>query len=64
MRLNPILEATKIWIESIKEYYKDTDNLTQIYMRGYFAGWSEFEILELAKRLEKNDKDYPLYPDK
>ena len=64
MRLNPILEATKIWIESIKEYYKDTDNLTQIYMRGYFAGWSEFEILELAKQLEKNEKDYPIYQDK
>ena len=60
MRLNPIFEATKTWIESIKEYYKDTDDLTQIFMRGYFAGWSEREVLELANRLSKNQEDYPL----
>jgi len=60
MRLNPILEATKAWIESIKEYYKDTDDLNQIFMRGYFAGWSEREVLELANRLSKNQEDYPL----
>jgi hypothetical protein len=33
-------------------------------MRGYFAGWSEFEILELANRLHKNQQDYPIYEDK
>jgi hypothetical protein len=33
-------------------------------MRGYFAGWSEREILRLAERLLKNEQDYPLWRDK
>ena len=64
MQENPLFAATKTWIETVKEYYKNNDQLTQIYMRGYFAGWSEFDILELAKRLEKYQQDYPLYQDK
>ena len=64
MQENPLFSATKTWIEAVKEYYKNNDQLTQIYMRGYFAGWSEFEILELANRLHKNQQDYPVYEDK
>lgn len=64
MQENPLFAATKTWIEAVKEYYKNNNELTQIYMRGYFAGWSEFEILELANRLHKNQQDYPPYKDK
>jgi len=64
MEENPLFSATKTWIEAVKEYYKNNNQLTQIYMRGYFAGWSEFEILELANRLHKNQQDYPVYEDK
>jgi hypothetical protein len=64
MQENPLLSATKTWIEAVKAYYKNNNELTQIYMRGYFAGWSEFEILELANRLHKNQQDYPIYEDK
>ena len=64
MEENPLFSATKTWIETVKEYYKNNNELTQIYMRGYFAGWSEFEILELANRLHKNQQDYPVYEDK
>ena len=64
MEENPLFAATKTWIEAVKEYYKNNDELTQIHMRGYFAGWSEFEILDLANRLHKNQQDYPVYEDK
>ncbi len=61
MRLNPLFAATKTWIETVKEYYKNNDQLTQIYMRGYFAGWSEFDILELAKTTKKKMKKIILF---
>lgn len=62
MRENPLQQATKTWIESVQKYYENTNRneLTQIYMRGYFSGWSEREILEFANKLDKNEKDYPL----
>jgi hypothetical protein len=61
--MNPLQQATKTWIESVQKYYENTpkNELTQIYMRGYFSGWSEREILEFANKLDKNEKDYPLY---
>ena len=63
MTENPLQSATKTWIEAVQKYYENTPRheLTQIYMRGYFSGWSEREILELAERLLKNQEDYPLY---
>ena len=63
--MNNLQEATKTWIESVQKYYENTprNELTQIYMRGYFTGWSEREILELAENLLKNETDYPLYRD-
>jgi hypothetical protein len=61
--MNNLQQATKTWIESVQKYYENTprNELTQIYMRGYFSGWSEREILEFANKLDKNEKDYPLY---
>ena len=61
--MNPLQLATKTWIECVVKYYENTpkNKLTQIYMRGYWAGWSERQILELAENLLKNEKDYPLY---
>ena len=61
--MNLLQQATKTWIESVQKYYENTasNELTQIYMRGYFSGWSEREILELAENLLKNEQDYPLY---
>ncbi len=66
MTENPLQLATKNWIEAVQKYYENTrsNELTQIYMRGYFAGWSEREILRLAERLLKNEQDYPLWRDK
>jgi hypothetical protein len=61
--MNLLQQATKTWIESVQKYYENTprNELTQIYMRGYFSGWSEREIVEFANKLAKNEKDYPLY---
>lgn len=61
--MNQLQQATKTWIESVQKYYENTpkNELTQIYMRGYFSGWSERQILELAENLLKNEQDYPLY---
>jgi len=67
MTENPLQLATKNWIEAVQKYYereKDRSQLTQIYMRGYFAGWSERQIVELADALVKNEQDYPLWRDK
>ncbi len=67
MTENPLQLATKNWIEAVQKYYereKDRNQLTQIYMRGYFAGWSERQIVELADSLAKNEQDYPLWRDK
>ncbi len=51
MTENPLQLATKTWIEAVQKYYENDNELTQIYMRGYFAGWSEREILRLAEKL-------------
>lgn len=61
--MNLLQQATKTWIESVQKFYENTpkNELTQIYMRGYWAGWSERQILELAEKLLKNEQDYPLY---
>jgi hypothetical protein len=63
--MNRLQQATKTWIESVQKYYENTasNELNQIYMRGFFSGWSERQILEFANNLAKNDKDYPLYRD-
>ena len=68
MSENLLQSATKTWVESVQKYYereKDRDEeLTQIFMRGYFAGWSEREVAKLADQLAQNERDYPLWRDK
>lgn len=64
MTENPLQLATKHWIEEVQKYYereKNRNELTQVFMRGYFAGWSEREVAQLADKLEKMEKEYPLW---
>ena len=64
MNENPLQLATKNWIEAIQKHYEnepDRNELTQVHMRGYFGGWSERQIAQLADKLAKNETDYPLY---
>jgi hypothetical protein len=61
---NLLQSATKTWIEAVQKYYerdKDRNELTQVFMRGYFAGWSEREIALLADDLAENQRKYPLH---
>jgi hypothetical protein len=67
MSENLLQSATKAWIEAVQSYFKDSpdrNKLTQIYMRGYFTGWSEREIASFVDRLAQNENDYPLWTDK
>lgn len=60
---NLLHTATKKWVESVQKYYEnepDRTQLTQIFMRGYFSGWSEREVAQLADELTNNQKQYPL----
>lgn len=54
-------EATDRWIElTLEKYYGwDADDLTQVFMRGPFAGWSERIVLELAMDLDDANKKVP-----
>ena len=54
-------EATDRWIElTLKKYHDwDSDDLTQVFMRGPFAGWSERIVLELAMDLDDANKKVP-----
>ena len=64
MTENPLQLATKTWIEAVQKYYErepDRNELTQIFMRGHFSGWSERQVAQLADELAKNEADYPLY---
>ena len=53
--------TTDYWIElTLKKYYEwDSDDLTQVFMRGPFAGWSERMVYELAKNMDKSNKQVP-----
>ena len=59
--LNEWQVATDHWIElTLKKYQKwDSDDLTQVFMRGPFAGWSENRVLELAMKMDEANKNYP-----
>lgn len=63
MNENPLQSSTRLWVETVRKYYEneqDRNQLTQIFVRGYFAGWSEREVAMLADKLYKNQEDYPL----
>jgi hypothetical protein len=53
--------ATDHWIElTLKKYQGwDSDDLTQVFMRGPFAGWSEHMVLELAMKLDESNTNLP-----
>lgn len=57
-------QVTADWVKAVQDYYKDNDQLTQIHMRGFFAGMSEREIKGLADKLHNNSVLYPLLPKK
>jgi len=59
--LNEWQVATDHWIElTLKKYQEwDPDDLTQVFMRGPFAGWSEHMVLELAMKLDESNKNLP-----
>jgi hypothetical protein len=53
--------VTDHWIElTLKKYHDwDSDDLTQVFMRGPFAGWSERMVLELAMKMDDANKKVP-----
>jgi hypothetical protein len=53
--------VTDRWIELTLEKYKgyDPDDLTQVFMRGPFAGWSERMVLELAMKMDDANNKLP-----
>ena len=59
--LNEWQLATDHWIQlTLKKYQeRDSDDLTQVFMRGPFAGWSEHMVLELAMKLDDANKKVP-----
>jgi len=52
---------TDYWIELTLDKYKgyDINDLTQVFMRGPFAGWSERMVLELAMEMDDANKKVP-----
>ena len=53
--------ATDYWIElTLAKYHDwDSDDLTQVFMRGPFAGWSERMVLELAMKMDDANNKVP-----
>jgi len=54
-------EATDNWVKLTLEKYDgyDTNDLTQVFMRGPFAGWSERMVVELAMGMDDANKKVP-----
>ena len=62
---NALQAATEAWVMAVQKYYEREPNrseLTQVFMRGYFAGWSEREVAQLADKLADNAKRIPSWP--
>jgi predicted lipid-binding transport protein (Tim44 family) len=59
-------ESLMSWLEQVQEAYKgqDRDDLTQLYARGPFAGWSQERMVRLADELWENEQKYPLRGDR
>ena len=57
-------QLTSVWIKAVKGRYAGftPNDLTQIFMRGPFAGWSERELLELANRMDEAQTKFPIWP--
>jgi len=54
-------EATDHWVELTLKKYEgfEPNELTQVFMRGPFAGWSERMVYELAENMDKANKQVP-----
>ena len=57
--MSDLQEITKTWVDGVLDYYKNFDNLNQVYARGYFAGMSDRDVMNFVNRLSKNANDYP-----
>ena len=57
------IEITRLWIKIAKEKYKTFgfDALTQIFMRGPFAGWSDGDVKKFIMDLDERDTKYPIH---
>ena len=55
-------DATNAFIESGLLHYANhsAKDLTQVFMHGPFAGWSERQVVELMRRMDENRKLYRL----
>lgn len=54
------------WLEQVQKAFEgqDREDLTQLYMRGPFAGWSMEKMVRLADELWENEQRWPLRGDK
>ena len=55
-------DATNSFIDSGLLHYANhsAKDLTQVFMHGPFAGWSERQVIELIRRMDENRKIYRL----
>tara|TARA_R110000803_G_scaffold54632_1_gene111377 strand:- start:49 stop:492 length:444 start_codon:yes stop_codon:yes gene_type:complete len=60
-KANAWQEATDNWVKLTLEKYDgyDINDLTQVFMRGPFAGWSERMVVELAMGMDDANKKVP-----
>jgi hypothetical protein len=56
-------EATERWVRAVEGRFarRDPHDLTQVFMRGPFAGWSEHDVYRLAAGLRESMDKYPLW---
>ena len=62
MKYDELEKITQTWVEAVLEYYKnspDRNKLTQVFARGYFSGWSERELAQLADRMKYSNDNFP-----
>lgn len=64
MRVSEFQKATSEFIDAGLLHYanREPDDLTQVFMRGPFAGWSERQVYDLIKDLDQNRNLYRLEP--
>lgn len=57
-------QLTDQWIAATRKRYErfTSSDLTQVFMRGPFAGWSERELKQLADKLHENNTKWPRWP--
>lgn len=55
-------KTTNKFIKAVKDRYKNfgPGDLTSVFAKGPFCGWSERQLLEFAEQLDENQKRFPL----